>query len=103
MHVKKGDKVQVISGRFKGEVGKVLSTLPKSNRVVVEGINIQTKHRKPRSMNDPGGLVKSEGPIHASNVLLYDEEAGRGVRTRKEVQDGKKVRVSVKTNKSLDK
>ncbi|MDD7593375.1 MAG: 50S ribosomal protein L24 [Peptoniphilaceae bacterium] len=102
MHIKKGDKVQVIAGKYKGKVGEVLQVLPKENRVVVKDVNILTKHRKPRSMNDPGGLIKSEGPIHASNVLLYDEKAGRGVRTHIEFKDGKKIRVSSKGDTRFD-
>lgn len=102
MKIKKGDKVQVISGKFKGKVGEVLEVLPKKNRVIVKDVNIQTKHQKPRSMNDLGGLIKREGAIDASNVLLYDEKLGRGVRTRKEVVDGKKVRVSTKSETRFD-
>lgn len=101
MHIKTGDKVQVMSGQYKGMVGKVLRTFPKENRVIVEKVNIQAKHQKPRSINEPGGILKSEGPIHASNVLLYDEKEKRGVRTRTEIQNGKKVRVSVKSGEVI--
>lgn len=103
MHIKTGDKVQVMTGKYKGTVGRVLNTFPKENKVIVEGVNIQIKHNKPRSMNEPGGKVESEGKIHASNVLLYNEKSKKGVRTRTEVQDGKKVRVDVKTGDKLDK
>lgn len=103
MHIKTGDKVQVISGKSKGKVGKVLEAFPKENRVIVEGVNIQTKHVKPRSVNQPGGIVQTEGKIHASNVLLYSEKSGKGVRTRTEIHDGKKVRVEAKTGTKLDK
>ncbi|WP_311487523.1 50S ribosomal protein L24 [uncultured Helcococcus sp.] len=104
MHIKTGDKVQVIKGKDKGKVGKVLVAFPKENRVIVEGVNVQVKHQKPRSATQPGGIVESEGAIHASNVLLYDEKLGRGVRTRTEVtNDGKKVRVSTKSGEKLDK
>lgn len=103
MHIKTGDKVQVITGKNKGAVGKVLQAFPKENRVVVEGVNILTKHKKPKSMNEPGGKVETEGKIHASNVLLYSEKAGKGVRTRTEIVDGKKVRVDAKSGEKLDK
>ncbi|MDO4778423.1 MAG: 50S ribosomal protein L24 [Tissierellia bacterium] len=103
MHIKTGDKVQVISGKDKGKVGKVLSAFPKENRVIVEGVNVQTKHKKPRTAQEPGGIVKTEGKIDASNVLLYNEKLGRGVRTRVEIVDGKKVRVCSKTGEKLDK
>lgn len=102
MHIKTGDKVQVMAGQFKGMVGTVLKTFPKENRVIVEKVNIQARHKRPTSMEDPGGILESEGPISASNVLLYDEKAGSGVRTRTEIKDGKKVRVSVKTGNELD-
>lgn len=103
MHVKTGDKVQVLTGKDKGKIGTVLQVLPKLNKVVVEGVNIQTKHQKPQSMTQAGGILKSEGPIHASNVLLYDEKVGRGVRTKTEIVDGKKIRVSVKSETRFDK
>lgn len=103
MHVKTGDKVQVTVGKDRGKVGVVLKAFPQKNQVIVEGVNIQVKHRKPKSMNDPGGRIESEGPINASNVLLYDEKLQRGVRTRVENVNGKKVRVSVKSGEQLDK
>lgn len=103
MHIKTGDKVQVIKGKDRGKVGKVLVAFPKENRVIVEGVNVQVKHQRPTQANQQGGIFEREGAIHASNVLLYDEKLGRGVRTRTEVQDGKKVRVSAKSGKKLDK
>ena len=103
MHIKTGDKVQIISGKDKGKVGRVLEAFPQENRVVVEGVNVVTKHKKPRSANEPGGKVETEGKIHASNVLLYSEKSGKGVRTRTEIVDGKKVRVDVKSGEKLDK
>lgn len=103
MHIKTGDKVQVIKGKDKGKVGEVLVCLPKKNKVIVEGVNVQIKHQKPTSATQQGGIVEREGAIDASNVLLYDEKLGRGVRTRTEVQDGKKVRVSTKSGNKLDK
>lgn len=103
MHIKTGDKVQVIKGKDRGKVGKVLVAFPKENRVIVEGVNVQVKHQKPTKANQQGGIVEREGAIHASNVLLYDEKLGKGVRTRTEVQNGKKVRVSVKSGNKLDK
>lgn len=103
MHVKKGDIVQVISGKDKGKVGKVITSYIKENRVRVEGVNMITKHKKPTQANQQGGIVKEEGKIHASNVLLYNEALGRGVRTKIQItEDGKKVRVCTKTNAVLD-
>lgn len=103
MHIKSGDKVQVISGKFKGQTGTVLKAFPKTNRVIIEGVNVQKKHKKPQGANQPGGIVDTEGSIHASNVLLYDEKEKRGVRTKVEVVDGKKVRVSTKSGTRFDK
>lgn len=103
MHIKTGDKVQVISGKDKGKVGVILNAFPSENRVIVEGVNVQTKHKKPKSAQEQGGIVKTEGKIHASNVLLYNEKLGKGVRTRTEIIDGKKVRVCTKTGERLDK
>lgn len=102
MHVKTGDTVQVMTGKDKGKVGKVLQAFPKENRVIVENVNIQKHHRKPRSMEDAGGIIESEGKIHASNVLLYDDKEKRGVRTKTEVVNGKKIRVSVKSGTKFD-
>lgn len=103
MHIKTGDKVQVIKGKDKGKVGTVLEALPSKNKVVVEGVNVQIKHQKPTSATQHGGIIEREGAIDASNVLLYDEKLGRGVRTRTELVDGKKVRVSTKSGEKLDK
>ncbi len=103
MHIKTGDKVQVIKGKDRGEVGKVLATFPSENKVIVEKVNIQIKHQKPTSAVQQGGIVEREGKIHASNVLLYDEKLGRGVRTRTDIIDNKKVRVSTKSGEKLDK
>ncbi|MDO4593986.1 MAG: 50S ribosomal protein L24 [Tissierellia bacterium] len=102
MHIKKGDKVQVISGKYKGVTGEVKRAFPKENKVIVEGVNIQKKHKKPTQMGEEGGIIDQEGKIHASNVLLYSEELKRGVRTSIEFVDGKKVRVCKKTNEKFD-
>lgn len=102
MHIKTGDQVQVIAGKYKGKIGKVLGAYPRENKVIVEGVNVQIKATKPQGAT-PGGLIEREGKIDASNVLLYSKEAGKGVRTRIEVKDGKKIRVCTKTGKALDK
>ena len=106
MHVKKGDKVAVIGG-VKGKeipVGKILKVHPKTNRVVVEGVNMRKKHQKPTSEMKKGGIFEQEGTIHVSNVLLYCDKCGRGVRTAKQVlADGSKVRICKKCKETLDK
>ncbi|HEY8363219.1 MAG TPA: 50S ribosomal protein L24 [Tissierellaceae bacterium] len=104
MHVKSGDTVVVIAGKDKGKIGKVLKVFPKENRVIVEGVNMLTKHQKPMGPNKPGGIIKTEGPIHASNVMYYCEKDKTGVRVgRKFLENGKKVRYCKKCGEILDK
>lgn len=103
MHVKKGDTVQVISGVYKGKVGKVLQVYPKTSQVVVEGVNTKTKHVKPQSEGESGQIVNREFPIHSSKVMLYSEKekvASRICFTFTEA--GKKVRMLKKTGEILD-
>jgi large subunit ribosomal protein L24 len=103
--VKKGDQVVVISGKEadRGKVGKVLRVIPKKNRVVVEGVNIVTRHQKPMMQGQKGSLVKKEAPIQRSRVMLYDPSLKKGVRIRhKELENGQKVRTSHKSGETLD-
>lgn len=93
MRIKKGDTVEVIAGKDKGKKGKVINCLPKLDRVVVEGVNIVTKHQKPRGPQNPGGIVKSEAPIHVSNVMYYDTKTNKKSRIGYTFENGKKVRV----------
>lgn len=102
MHVKTGDLVQVIAGKDKGKQGKILKVLRKENRVIVDGVNIITKHLKPSNINPEGGVVKTEGKIHASNVMLVDPKTKQPTRVGKEIKDGNKVRVSKKTGNVID-
>ena len=101
MRVKKGDTVVVIAGKDKGKKGTVTKVFTKANRVLVEGVNVITKHQKPTAMNPQGGIINKEAPIHISNVMPVDPETGKGTRVRYEVKDGKKVRVSVKSGKEI--
>ncbi|WP_300409494.1 50S ribosomal protein L24 [Lagierella sp.] len=101
MKIKKDDTVIVIAGADKGKKGKVLKTFPKTNKVIVEGVNVVTKHEKPRGPQNPGGIVKSEGAIDASNVMYYDSKAGKGVRIGYKVESGKKTRFSKADNKPI--
>lgn len=103
MHVKKGDKVQVISGKDKGKQGIVLELFAKKDRVIVEGINIVKKHNKPSQANPQGGIVSQEAPIHVSNVMPIDPKSGEPTRVGYKVVDGKKVRVAKKSGEALDK
>ncbi|MCZ0703465.1 large subunit ribosomal protein L24 [Natronobacillus azotifigens] len=103
MHVKKGDKVQVISGKDKGKQGTILVAYPKKDRVLVEGINIVKKHAKPSQDNPQGGILTQEAPIHVSNVLPIDPKSGEPTRVGYEERDGKKVRIAKKSGEALDK
>ena len=103
MHVKKGDKVKVISGKDKGKTGVVLTAIPKKDRVLVEGINIVKKHTKPNQASPQGGIVSQEAAIHVSNVMLLDPKSGEPTRVGYKVEDGKKVRVAKKSGEKLDK
>ena len=101
MKIRKNDTVLVITGKDKGKSGKVLRTIPAENRIVVEGVNIQTKHQKAKQ-DIPAQIVKVEGPIDASNVLYYDKKAGKGTRIGYKVENGKKVRVSKASGQVID-
>ena len=103
MHVKKGDKVMVISGKDKGKQGTVLAAFPKKDRVLVEGINIMKKHSKPSQLNPQGGIISQEAPIHVSNVMPLDPKSGEPTRVGFKEVDGKKVRVAKKSGETLDK
>mmetsp|Transcript_32721 Transcript_32721/g.83014 ORF Transcript_32721/g.83014 Transcript_32721/m.83014 type:complete len:162 (-) Transcript_32721:518-1003(-) len=103
MHVKKGDFVQVIAGKDKGKTGTITRVLPKTGLVVVEGVNIKTKHIAPKQENEQGKIEKSEYPLHHSNVQHFSKE--KQVRSRighKMVDDGRKVRYLIKTGELLD-
>ncbi|MDP4104612.1 MAG: 50S ribosomal protein L24 [Bacillota bacterium] len=102
MHVKKGDKVRVISGKDKGKTGVILAAYPKESRVLVEGINIVKKHTKPSQVNPQGGIINQEAPIHVSNVMPIDPKSGNPTRVGYQTVDGKKVRVA-KSGEVLDK
>ena len=103
MHVKKGDKVQVISGKDKGKQGVILAAFPKESRVIVEGVNIVKKHSKPSQLNPQGGIITKEAPIHVSNVMILDPKTGEPTRVGFKVEDGKKVRIAKKSGELLDK
>ncbi|MEG0283703.1 MAG: 50S ribosomal protein L24 [Erysipelotrichales bacterium] len=102
MHIKKGDLVEVISGKDKGTQGKVVEVLTKNNRVVVEGVNMLTKHLRPNTANPEGGVQNIEGAIHASNVMLVDPKTKKPTRVGFEFKDGKKVRVSKKSGTVIE-
>ena len=104
MHVKKDDQVVVISGKDKGKKGKVLIAMPKDNKVVVEKVNMLTKHTRPRKQGQTGGIIHQEGPIAASKVMLVCSKCNKASRIAyKVLKDGSKVRVCKKCGETFDK
>jgi large subunit ribosomal protein L24 len=103
VHVKKGDTVYVLSGKDRGQKGKVLQVIPEDNKVIIEGVNMIAKHAKPRGRNQQGGIIKKEAAIHASNVLLICPKCGKPAKVGKMLlEDGKKARVCKKCSAVLD-
>ena len=111
MHVKSNDQVVVISGKDKGKKGKITDAFPKAGRVTVEGVNLVTKHQKARNAMQPGGIIKKELPIDASNVMLICPKCGKATRVAHKVttvtlengkQDRKMIRVCKKCNADID-
>ena len=103
MNFKKGDKVNVIAGKDKGKSGKILHVLRNKDRVVVEGVNIVKRHQKPTQANQTGGIVERENPIHISNIMMADPKTGKSTRIGHEInKNGKKVRISKKSNEKID-
>jgi large subunit ribosomal protein L24 len=101
LKIKKGDKVVVLSGKDKGKTGEVTKAFPKEAKVVVAGVNVATRHRKATQANPQGGLERIEAPLHVSKVAIATTD-GKPSRVRFEMQDGKKVRVAVKTGEKID-
>ena len=104
MKIRRGDRVKVISGNYKGEEGTVLRVEPEKNRVVIEGVNRRKRHMKPSQTNPEGGIVEFEAPVHASNVMLIDPQTGEPTRVRTQVgEDGKRERVAVRSGRVIPK
>jgi large subunit ribosomal protein L24 len=102
MKIRTNDEVVVLRGKDRGKRGRVLSVIPKHGKVVVEGVNIITKHLRRNPQNpQAGGRVQRPAPIAASSVAIWSEAEGRGVRVRMSTVDGKKSRVSTKTGKPV--
>jgi large subunit ribosomal protein L24 len=98
--IKKGDQVVVRSGKDKGRAGKVLAVMPKDGKVLVEGVNVAARHRKPTQANPQGGIDRREAPMAISKVGLAVD--GKPSRVRFDIKDGKKVRVAVKSGETID-
>ncbi|HEU4556976.1 MAG TPA: 50S ribosomal protein L24 [Longimicrobium sp.] len=102
--IRRGDRVKVIRGNDKGTEGTVIRVEPDKNRVVVQGVNVRKRHRKPSATTPEGGIVEFEAPIHASNVMLLDPKSGEPTRVRAGVgADGKRQRVAVKSGQAIPK
>jgi large subunit ribosomal protein L24 len=107
LHVKKGDRVRVIAGNFKGTDGRVLRVFPSRERVIIEGVNVRIRHTKPNKTNPQGGRIEREMPIHVSNVLPLDNSGNPTRVGRKRIEDpetgrGRWVRFAKTTGQELD-
>ena len=100
--IKKGDRVVVLSGKDKGKQGEVTKAMPKEGKVIVAGVNIITRHKKPTQTNPQGGLEKAEAPLHVSKVAIQDPKTGKPTRVRFETRDGNKVRVAARSGELIN-
>ncbi len=98
--IRKGDKVVVLSGKDKGRTGEVTRAMPKDGKVIVSGVNVHARHRKPTQLNPQGGIERKEAPLHISKVAIATAD-GKPTRVRFEERDGKKVRVAAKTGELI--
>jgi large subunit ribosomal protein L24 len=108
VRIRKDDTVKVMSGKDRGKTGRVLRTDPKRNRVYVEGMNVQKRHTRPRSLRDTqrsqevGGIIEAEGPIHVSNVMLVDPKSGDPTRVGVKREEGRRVRIAKRSGTEID-
>ena len=100
--IRKGDTVVVLSGKDKGKTGEVIRSMPKDSKVVVSGVNVAARHRKPTQLNPQGGIERKEAPLHVSKVAIADPKTGKPSRVRFEERDGKKVRVAAKSGELIN-
>jgi len=98
--IKKGDKVVILSGKDKGRTGEVVKAMPKEGKVIVSGINVHARHRKPTQQSPQGGIERKEAPLHVSKVAIATAD-GKPSRVRFEVREGKKVRIAAKTGELI--
>jgi large subunit ribosomal protein L24 len=99
--IRKGDTVVVLSGKDKGRTGEVVKAMPKEGKVIVSGVNVHARHRKPTQLNPQGGIERKEAPLHISKVAIATAD-GKPSRVRFEERDGKKVRVAAKTGELIN-
>ena len=100
--IRKGDRVVVLSGKDKGRHGEVVKSMPKEGKVIVSGVNVAARHRKPTQANPQGGIERREAPLHVSKVALEDPKTGKPTRVRFEERDGKKVRVAARSGELIN-
>ena len=101
--IRKGDRVKVIAGKDKGKEGKVLRSMPETERVVVENVHMIKKHTRPSQKNQQGGIIEMEGTIHVSNVMLVCPNCGQPTRVSRRRDDGTRIRTCKKCGKDIDK
>ena len=100
--IRKGDTVVVLSGKDKGKTGEVIRSMPKDMKIVVSGVNVHARHRKPSQLNPQGGIERKEAPLFVSKVAIVDPKDGKATRVRFETgKDGKKVRVAAKSGELI--
>lgn len=102
MKLRKGDIVKVITGKDKGKTGKILVVYRDKEKALVEKINMVKRHQKPSQRYKQGGVIEKESPIHISNVMFYDEKAGKTTRIGAKIVDGKKVRASCRSGEAIE-
>ncbi len=100
--IRKGDTVVVLSGKDKGKTGEVVRAMPKDAKVIVSGVNVAVRHRKPTQANPQGGLERREAPMHMSKVAVADPKGGKPTRVRFEMRDGNKVRIAAKSGELIN-
>ena len=100
--IRKGDQVVVLSGKDKGKTGEVTRAMPKDGKVIVSGVNVATRHRKPTQANPQGGLERREAAMHVSKVAIADPKTGKPSRIRFEMVGDKKVRIAVRSGEKID-
>ena len=100
--IRKGDTIVVLSGKDKGKTGEVIRSMPKDSKVVVSGVNVAARHRKPSQVNPQGGIERKEAPMHVSKVAIADPKTGKATRVRFEDRNGKKVRVAAKSGELIN-
>lgn len=102
LHIKKGDTVVVIAGNSKGQEGKILEVVRETERAIVEGVNLVSKHTKPNAKSPQGGIIKQEATIHVSNLMLKDPKTGKPTRIGRRLdKKGKLVRYSKKSGEEI--